>query len=352
VNKRIYSIDTMRVFAIFFIVTRHAHPFPKTAGIDHILEFFLFSLGRFVIPFFLMSSGFLFGIKIKQNGLTNYAPSYLKRIASMYFFGISVYFIFLTLAWTTLIEETAPLLTTLRNLAVHTLAQANLLYYGRYPAPILWYFPAVFYSLVLISLFVYFKKERYLMPISFLLYLVATLSRLYHIGFKIPIITKDALFFGFFYVTLGYFLAKNRKIVKPTKVRLYFGLFFFFALLQLAEAYLIVGELKDPGGWQGLVTVPLTIAFFMFVLAKPNLGKSTPLPKLGSYVIGVFLLHPLVIHSTKFLINWLNIGSIRNTIGWAVLYVPYIFFTSILVYMFLEKIGYVQLFFRYNKARE
>ncbi len=61
---RNYAIDYMKFIAIYLVVCTHTIAFSGSAVTNQYMNTSLNNFPRFVIPFFFMVSGFLFGMKM------------------------------------------------------------------------------------------------------------------------------------------------------------------------------------------------------------------------------------------------------------------------------------------------
>ena len=61
--KRIYSIDTMRIIAMVFVVLIHTEPFEGMGRYGNLANFLIDSSARFAVPFFFLTSGYFFAYK-------------------------------------------------------------------------------------------------------------------------------------------------------------------------------------------------------------------------------------------------------------------------------------------------
>lgn len=90
-----YAIDYIKFYAILSIVAIHTTPFRgiNVLGVDgDNINFVIDTFARFGVPFFFMTSGFLFSSKILQsNNHEQYLKKYLLRISKLY---VSWYFFF------------------------------------------------------------------------------------------------------------------------------------------------------------------------------------------------------------------------------------------------------------------
>ncbi len=348
-SKRIHSIDSLRTIAIFFVIIAHASPF-KGVGTygDHIF-FILDTIGQFDVPFFFVASGYFFAKKVNQNNVLNYITNVVRKLGSLYLFGILCSLV---------VVASIELITNHQfiNAVVQKLVENNsllkMVYYGGSISWHLWFLTALIFCLIFVSIFVICGKERYVLPVAAIAHAFGILSQNYPMIFDVSYPTRDALFFGFFYVALGFHIRSSDWKPNKDRSRLYLGAFCVIMVIQLLEqyaiAYLIRGVPFDQIYFTEytIATTLLVSALFIYALSNPDLGKGTILPDLGEYAVGVFILHlPLYrviealndIVSTQFGINP------RSTILWHLAIVPLLYVLSLAIYLLMAKLRIIEL---------
>lgn len=301
-NDKIISIDLMRVICAYMVVAIHVHPFED---INHNLGYiFTQIIPRIAVPFFFVVSGYFFTKSlIKDNEVT---MRYLKRLIKIYTLWSIVYFLLDMI--TDLVRGNIDILSMVKNNIVSYFILGS--YYH------LWYFPALIFCVIVVSILNKFKCINKLYKISIILYIIGVLGCSYNsIGINIPLLNKLYLFsqftlirravlMGLPFFMLGYFIylksnniykAENSTIIK----RLILIIICFLTEIAIVNILRIQENIVI-----SLFLYPLTGLIFSLCLKNPmnNMYKHCNLFK---YVANlVYYSHPLVI----FVIS--NIGKI------------------------------------------
>lgn len=362
--KRIWSIDSLRSFAILFVVIIHTNPGNGLGVTGNRIDFVLDGFARFAVPFFFLTAGYLFALKLDADSDGTYAVAYLRKLVSLYLLGIlltlpvKILFIF----GQAKLHETrfsATVLTALLNIV----NPGNLLYYGSAVVAPLWFLPALIYSILIILLARRVGRQRYLLLLSFLLHLIGQFGQGYSVFVSLPIDTTDALFFGLFYTVLGTRI-KAWKITSTNRSTLYLTLFFGASVIQILEKYVlgyILGGAEVPDIAHGVylfayspLTIIAALSLFLFALSKPTFGKDTIFPNLGHYAVGIYIIHPAVVMLLRDIVArgveaFYGI-DIMATLLWHLLFTPVVFGSSLLLYIGLIRAGVISRFFIYSNS--
>ncbi len=338
---------------MIFVILIHTDPFEGMGAYGNIANFIIETSARFAVPFFFMTSGYFFAAKVSHSNITEYFFRRVARISSIYVFGILLTApVFLTDAIVRAHIEHRSVV----NSAIHEMAgfisPLELIYYGDSVSEILWFLPALLFSLSLIYLFIKFDKTKYLIPVSLGIHVVGLLGGSYTMFVDVPFRNRDALFFGFFYTSLGYYLATHDWQPTTERSRLYLGATVLFGVLHIAERYLLGYVLTDRTFAHGvyspsytIITVLVTVSLFLFLLSRPTLGKSTSLPSLGKYAVGVYVVHPSVLFVLQKGSAVLSVAGyeIENTIVWHLTLTPATFVGALLIYVVVDELGLVEI---------
>ena len=363
--NRIWSVDATRTVAIFFVVAIHTHPFQGLGAFGNAIDFVLNSLARFAVPFFFLTAGYLVAEKRRETPGERYVAAYLRRIVGLYAFGIAITlpFRFLLDAGTALVHGRSVAVAVVARLAA-VVHPPNLLYYGEGVSITLWFLPALFYSVALVVGLKRFGLGAAVLPLAFGLHLAGFFGQGLSVFFALPIRTRDALFFGFFFTALGFALSERDPPTGAGYRWLYLAAFGLASALRVGESYLsgyVLGDAGVSSVGDGVYAVdysPMTAvvatSLFLFLLSARDLGRDTPLPKIGQYAVGVFVVHPVVI-----LLLW-RIGARAvflstgvdplDSLLWHLLFTPTVFGSSLLLYALLERYGVVDRFLVWTDA--
>lgn len=316
--ERFYSIDALKCISIFIVVYFHTVTFNAVENINTSIWFLAFP--RFIIPYFFIVSGFLFGEKIK-NSLKKvdyfkaYTLSLIKLFGGWYIFYLIYEFVigvvFTIIRGNSLKAQFVNFIKSLPNFSV--------LYYGSGDTAYhLWFLTALIWSIVILFIFIKFKKQSFLLLISFILNLLGLFGQSYSGIFHLPLDTTDALFFGLFYVTAGWYISshyeKIKKIITRVKSITLCYLFLLSCTLQIAESLITFKLLDGTEGGIGyyLSTIPLTISLIMLVLKNKNFGQDTILIRLGRNTFGIYVTHMLFISLSYLTIHFFDLEELRT----------------------------------------
>lgn len=352
-GERIYSLDAMRIVAMVFIVMIHTDPFQGISATGNMVNFGIKTTARFAVPFFFMTSGFLFALKTAQREPTAYVRQRVVSISSIYVFGLALAAptYFAARLGTAAIEQQSTVSTAVENIMMF-LSPVDLLYYGTSVSEILWFLPALLVSLLLIYLFIRIDKPASLLPIALGFHVIGLLGASYTMFVEVPVSVRDGLFFGFFYTSLGYTIYARDWRPSTDHSRRYLGLVGCFVLLQLAELYVLGYPLKGEtfGAYvyapsYGITTALLTTSLFLFLLSRPTLGSGTPLPTWGTYAVGIYVTHPVVFAGLRGLRDLIETAGypIESTVLWHLVLTPATFFGALVVYLAAHKLRIIEI---------
>jgi len=166
-SDRIYSIDSLRAVAIFFVVIAHTEPFHNIGTYGNQIYFLLDTIGQFDIPFFFITSGYFLAYKLKGENIKSYIKGSTQKLWSYYVFGSVLYFPILMVGTASIaLINGRDVINVLGAQLDEMLSLTGLLYYGDSIAVHLWFLPALMFSICLVSLFAALGKEKYLLPVS------------------------------------------------------------------------------------------------------------------------------------------------------------------------------------------
>ncbi len=285
-------IDIFRLVCALLILILHINPFDyaKYPSIYYYANLiFLDCIEVIALPFFFVTSGFLVFRKIDIDHVDfDYIFRYLKKIFRLYVIWTIIYF---------------PLeVINSKGSFTFIYFLKKFIFSGCFQ---LWYLNALMFSVAAIS-FLLHKKWRIktILMISFCFHIVAILSQSWYgllkpvresfpglwnlilsIG-NIILTTRNGLFFGFFYVSLGMLFAHAEISISKKKNIIYLIIAYGFLLVELAlTEYLKIAD----GHELSFSIIPVT--FFLFYIVKESrfrLGKNY---ELGSLSALMYYLH-------------------------------------------------------------
>lgn len=326
---RNYSIDSIKFFAAFAVVTIHTQPFRELDGdIYQMLYLVIRILCSFAVPFFFTSMGYLFYKKISVlENKSTYLISYLKKICKYLIVTAIIYTIYNLLK---LLLSSNPLLY-IKDF-INDITKISNIYYGIDSGGMfhLWYLLIPLYILPIIYLF----RNRINLITS--IFLVFNIIGIFLQIKGVDINVRDALFYGGFYISLGCLFGKYENEIKDKLCNIsvisLLCILVAFNILQISES-LLFGRLTYSFG-----TIFITFILFAIILKNNNILQDSIINKIGSESLGIYLIHPMIIGIAYLAIYLLNMNYISNTIIWQILLTPIVFVTSYGIYIILQKI--------------
>jgi surface polysaccharide O-acyltransferase-like enzyme len=343
--KRNYAIDYIKFFAIFAVILIHTQPFEETTilGIDgQYIDFVIDTIARFAVPFFFITSGYLFGKKIDFNKKGSiYFSEYVYKLMKIF----SCWFVFY-LMYDLLVKVLFQSFNIFSYDEVTNYIKERIslevFFYGASSGYQLWYLVALIWSIVILFVFINLNKLNLLLLSSLILNLIGLFSQSYSGIISLPISTRDGIFFGLFYTTLGCYLAYNQteivKRVSKLNAKWYLLTFLILSIFQIVERAVTVYVLDGKIGDYFILTIPITVSLFLFVMRKPELGASSVFTKIGRGSIGIYVIHVFYIKFINLTIDVLGISTINETVLWNILLSPVILIVSYLSYRMIQKV--------------
>lgn len=303
-TQRINSLDTLKGLAILFIVYIHSKPFFSSKAVAESASFVLANTSRFAVPAFFLTSGFLLSRKVSENGGLSFVKRQLKKISTYYIFASAVYI--LPIAGILYANQFLQLEIVSNWLGFNLISVQglfNFLYIGKAIAPFLWFFTALFYSIILVYFFNRKYDIKYLVITSGILHVIAILSNTYLVFEGLPVPIEDAAFFGLLFTSTGFWIGKE-KIHELWSRKIFLSLTGFFFLAHLLERGFISSIVPswnvyfwDSFYWgpYSFFTAPMAVFFFLYVLKRPEWGSDSRINLYGKYTLTGYIIHPVVI---------------------------------------------------------
>jgi surface polysaccharide O-acyltransferase-like enzyme len=343
----------MRIIAIVFVVLIHTDPFQGVTQYGNMVNFGTKTVSRFAVPFFFITSGYFFALKTASRDPTSYLITRITGLTSLYLFGLvlaGATFFVGGLSTATLAGQ--PLRDSAVGILIDYLDPVELLYYGTSVSEILWFLPALLFALIFVYLAAVIGKPSYVLPVALCFHFVGLLGSTYTMFVDVPFEIRDALFFGFFYTSLGYTIRKRGWEPSGEKTRLLFGLVVLFVVLQFVEFYVLGYPLRGEafGSYvyapsYGISTALLSAALFLFFLSQPTLFATTPLPEWGTYAVGIYVTHPTVFAILRALRETLeSVGyPIDSMVVWHLVTTPATIVGALAVYLLAHKLKLIEI---------
>ena len=167
-------------------------------------------MGRFAVPVFFLTSGYLFSIKIENREGFSYAAKYFKRLIKYYLIGsgLFLFFTLIAIAFNGFIGlDIISSLVEVSLLGLHGLI--NFFYLGKSVVLHLWFLTALAISVELVYVSHLYRRTLELFTAGLGLHLFAVLSNAYNFLDIISVPKQDALFFGLVLTSAGFVLRKK-----------------------------------------------------------------------------------------------------------------------------------------------
>lgn len=313
-SRQYPAVDAAKLICAVLIVAIHVPPFGKDASAPLAAAgnfFFRFYLGRIAVPFFFLTAGF-FLFRKTASGNFSFAPcrQYILRLLRIYVLWTVLY-----LPW--IIREARE---SGKNLLTGLLSfLRNFLLTGSYSH--LWYLPALAVAVALVGwLLRKGLRPGCILAASALLYCIGLLGQswffllrplqgtplysLLRLYGKIFTTTRNGLFFGFFYVAAGMYLAyRPSGLSRPAS-----GAGFLASMLLLyLEVRFTRSQAEAPGSDMYLFLAPAAYCALVFLMQLPL--KSRPCyPAMRPLSLLLYLSH-LAVNKSVSLPIYLRLGS-------------------------------------------
>lgn len=302
-NINYQNLDILKYISAILIMILHLRPFINFS--DQLDLAFNNIITRICVPIFFMITGYFVAIKEKKN--ENYIDNYVKKTIPLYLIwsllyvpviiGTIIQYLPIINEYLSKINIAIPLLIVLSIIAIPIVILIALCYTGIYYH--LWYFPAIIFSLLLLKRWKKKLNIKYLLIISFVLLLFGATETYYGIlplsvkellsyYYNIFFTTRNFLFFGLFYVVLGYFIGSKEKVYSKycfAKLIISFFLLIFEAIL--------LHDIDRLNSNILLSCVPLTYYLFISSIYITNNIKIKF--QFGNYSKYYYFIHPMII---------------------------------------------------------
>lgn len=308
------NLNILKYISSILIIILHLRPFLNSS--NELDLAFNNIITRICVPIFFIITGYFVAKKEKVN--KNYIKEYIRKTISLYLVWSLLYipviidtiiqYLPIINAYISKINITLPFLIILLIILLPIIVLVTLCYTGVYYH--LWYFPAIIFSLLVLKKWKQKFNIKYLFIISFILLLFGatetyygvlplsikrTLSYYYNIFFT----TRNFLFFGLFYVVLGYYIGTKEKAYSKycfLKLIVSFFLLTFEAIL-LHDTNRLNSNIL-------LSCIPLTYYLFISsIYITNNIKLSFPF---GTYSKYYYLIHPMIIFILSLLFKKIN----------------------------------------------
>ena len=220
------AIDIFRYICAILVVCVHAVPFAEINS--NLSYFFVQILPRVAVPFFFTISGYYYIKKILEEGadINKIFWKYVLKLLILYSLWSIIY---IMIKFIQGLGQGIDIFSFLKQTIL------NYFFYGSYYH--LWFFPALFFSISITTLFAKMKKVKWLAYSSIVLYIIGCLGCSYFaIGEQIPLIKglihfshfkliRTVILMGLPFFIMGYFVnllqEKIKRINSNTYILIY-----------------------------------------------------------------------------------------------------------------------------------
>lgn len=273
--KRVHSFDTLKGICLVGVLFIHSCFF---LGINDIVYFVTNTTARVVVPLFFMMTGYFY--YQKQN--KQYTNTVVKKYFKKYIVWFLLYF-FLASSY------------QIQNIGNNFLNLFPLGFiYVVFPSEHLWYLIALVISLVVVGKLLQHKLLKRVFPILCLIHVIGVFVPVL-IDPSYYIYTRDALFMGIFYISLGACMNHIHLKVEGYWIVLLF-------MIQIAERHAYTILFLGSGDYY-ISTIGCSICIFLYFLQHPSLGKDKFITKIGKYSLEIYLIHIIIMQVCAFLLG-------------------------------------------------
>lgn len=340
-GARITSIESFRALAIFGVILWHTDLLGRLAQLGRgnlLVEQAIVMVWWISVPYFFMAAGYFFANKVREHGRPFVQlRRYFSSLVWVFLAWLCIYIV-IPGNWMAAVREHGwwePFYAeAVKNL--HLLATQHLSVFLAPQPPLgyLWFLPALVFSLAFLTVLAVCRLQPYLILLIIGLYIVA-LAEEVSVAYSLHLPIQLGLWsIALLCTALGWWQAGRHEPPAPAALYLIAG-GYACAVIEgaiLREAFhsspLAMFKHHYVGG------ILLTLGIFLLTLARPNLGKSTPLPFLGQFTLGVYVSHILIINTLVPISTRLQ----NQSLPWQFVFALSVYFLAILFIVILSKV--------------
>ncbi len=306
-RRVIPTLDIAKFICAFLVIAIHTFPL---IDINESANFVMVQIiARLAVPLFFVISGYLFFVKIDDQRTKNDYENFEKfkhtifRLLKIYIIYTIIYLPFNYL----LIKDggisSIEIIVCLRNLFF------NGSYYH------LWFLPALIFAITMIFYLKKYLKVNVILVITLLFYLIGMLLNVYQhqlpsnflldLYYKVFETSRNGLFFGCFFVSVGAFFAKRKGFIYANTLTSLIGFVVSFILLCL-ECFMLrsKGIMHDLASMYFML-VPCVLFLFAFLLSI-DLKEKAIYKMLRATSLMIYVIHLVFIILINMLLPTLN----------------------------------------------
>jgi surface polysaccharide O-acyltransferase-like enzyme len=332
-RTRLFSIDFLKVIAIIGVICIHTYPF---AGISQVAYKAVRLPAGFAVPFFFITAGYFFALKLELSNIT-LGRQYLRYMKRLWL---------ILVAWTA-IYIIVPPRSFIRSGNIPEAFYQNLVnQFNRIMvnkktvlaegvSSHLWFIIALIVALTIITLMLKIRLGGLIIYLGAALYGFGLLAGSYSdtaIGIQAGFTTRNGPFQSVLLVGIGVLLARKNYVPTLRTALLFLGAGF---VLQMAEGYILYFNFWDGVTAEYFVGTGILATGVMFLaLARPHMAEGSFITSWGKYVLGIYLVHPLII-------AYLPARGLQSIV-WQAIFPFIVFAVSLAVTAMLVRVPYVR----------
>ena len=272
-DKRIASIDSIRVLAIIAVIYLHSMSLninEYKEGLSKLLAIVTNDGVRFAVPFFFLAAGYFFGKKIRSGiAAGQLFILYIRRLLRILVFW-SIIFFFIPMNLRQVSEK--GLMGVLYEKAHYWIIDhpGKLLLEGT--SSHLWFLISLIIALAILTLMISYGLDNQILLVSLSLYIFGLLGGSYSLtplGFRFFFHTRNGPFFSTIFVAGGWWLSQDKFYIKASTACAISAAGF---LLHSIEGFLLYKTMSANGGWIELIlcycyrTISIGLAFIKYMI--------------------------------------------------------------------------------------
>lgn len=327
-KKNYCGIDIMKFLASILVIYMHTSPLIE---VNNNLDYIIFSISRSAVPFFLVTSGYLFFKKVtKEEANTQILTKYLKRLFTLY------------LSWSILMLPLS--IWNLRRLGI---AKGILNYLrdfafvGSYAQ--LWYFPALMLGIFLVFYFYKRTSIKNIVVLSTIIFFIGLLGNSYNIFihnniaiqtfwdkyYSVFTTTRNGLFYAFLFVSLGLLLSKYKLKISNAKNIVLLVISF---ILLIIESFILRNNGAPRNFDMCIMLIPVSILLVNLLINVTISEKPIYIFFRNSSVL-IFGIHFILIQIFSKVLNLIGVVYMKSLITFILTTVFSIIFSIIILSM-------------------
>lgn len=291
-RQKIASLEFGRVIAILAIIGLHCQMALTYWQVDDVpwVGYVLNQASRFAVPLFFLIAGYLIQPKLTQSPwqtLTAYSKPLLKVWLVWSVICLATPFNIHNVMEHGYLGEREGYWGYLMSNPINSLMEGGLVH--------LWFLPALICAVLVITILLDMKLNKYVLPIAIGLYLYGVLAGSYVniTEFPSPFFTRNGPFFSTLMVVIGFNARKNNWSLSSRQAIL---MALIGMAIHFAEAYALT-YVESPFNMHDFLfgTALWGTGMFMWLLANPNFGQSAWVSSISSRMLGIYVSHLLVV---------------------------------------------------------